>query len=218
MRSTCRLFLAAILFIVAAGIASAQDASAAPPPAAPDVVKPVDPLPPIPIAGPNTFPVEPGITVDPSALTVEPIAAAPVEAPVAPVAEKPVAATIPRVTKKTAKKHAVQVNESVVPAAPATNPAVVEKTELPPAAAPIAAPLESLAPPAPAANTAAVDPVEATKSQPRTGMGSWILGGIVVAALFGMITLIRRRKSRSRTSIPDFTGAQELKPVLAQRQ
>ena len=42
MRSTSRLFLAAILFIVAAGIASAQDASAAPPPAAPDAAPPTE--------------------------------------------------------------------------------------------------------------------------------------------------------------------------------
>ena len=215
MRSTCRLFLAAILFITAAGIASAQDASAAPPPA-PDVAKPVDQLQPIPFAGANAFPVEPGITVDPSVLPVVPVAAAPVEAPVAPAAERPVAAAIPRVTKKTAKRPAVHVSESFLLSAPAINPATVQTTELPPAAAPIA-PLKSIEPPPAAASTVAVDPLEATKSQPRTGMGTWFLAGIVVAALFGMITLLRRRKSRSQASIPDFTGAQDLKPVLASR-
>ena len=196
MRSTSRLFLASILFIVAAGIASAQDASAAPPPAAPDVVNPVDQLQPIPFAGPNTIPVEPGVTVDPSVLpvepVVEPVAAAPVEAP---VAEKPVATTVTRVTKKTARKPAVQASAPVKPAAPAINPAVVETAELPPAPAPIAAPLKSIEPPPAAANTTAVDPLEATKSQPKMGIGGWFLAGIVVVALFGMITLIRRRKS-----------------------
>ena len=39
------------------------------------------------------------------------------------------------------------------------------------------------------------------------GIGSWFLAGIVVAALFGIITLIRRRKSKSQASIPDFTAA-----------
>lgn len=218
MRSTSRLFLAAILFIVAAGIASAQDASAAPPPAAPDAVKPVDELQPIPFAGPNTIPVEPGLTVDPSVMAVEPVVAEPIAAaPVeAPVAEKPVATTVTRVTKKTSRKP-VQASEPIKPAAPAVVPAVVETADLPAAPAPIAPPLKSIEPPPAAANTTAVDPLEATKSQTRMGIGGWFLAGIVIVALFGMISLIRRRKSRSRASIPDFTGAQELKPVLAQR-
>src|ERR1700674_201870 len=104
MRSTFRLFMAAILFTAVAGVVSAQDASAAPPPAAPDVVKPVDQLPPIPIAAPNAPAVEPALTVDQSALTVEPTAR-PAGEP--PAAEKPVTTTVKRVTtKKTAKKPA----------------------------------------------------------------------------------------------------------------
>ena len=77
MRSTCRLFLAAVLFIVAAGVARAQD-SAAPPPVAPEaVVAPVPvpdaQLPAIPIVDPNAPAVEPARTIDQSALAVEPV-------------------------------------------------------------------------------------------------------------------------------------------------
>jgi len=221
MRSTSRLFLAAILFIVAAGIASAQDASAAPPPAAPDAVQPVDQLKQIPVAEPSTLPVEPALTVDPSAVAVEPIVAAPVvaapvEAPV-PVADQPAAVTVKSATKRTAHKSAVHPSEAVKPAAPATVPAALETAQAPPAAAPIAAPLPSIAPPPAAASIVPVDPLATTKPQTRMGVGSWFLAGIVVVALFGIITLVRRRKTRMRASIPDFTGAQDLKPVLAER-
>jgi len=221
MRSTSRLFLAAILFIVAAGIASAQDASAAPPPAAPDAVQaqpqPVVELQQIPVTGPGTLPVEPALTVDPSAVAVEPIVAAPVAAaPVAPVVEPPAATAVKSATKRTAHKPAVHPSESVKPAAPALLPAV-ETAQVPPAAAPIAAPLASVAPAPPAASIVVVDPLATTKPQTRMGVGSWFLAGIVVVALFGIITLVRRRKTRMRASIPDFTGAQDLKPVLAER-
>jgi len=213
------LFLAAILFIVAAGVASAQDASAAPPPAAPDTVQPVDQLKQIPVAEPSTLPVEPALTVDPSAVAVEPIVAAPVAAaPVeASVVEQPAAVTVKSATKRTAHKPAVHPSESVKPAAPAAVPAELETAQAPPAAAPIAAPLPSIAPPPAAASVVAVDPLATTKPQTRMGVGSWFLAGIVVVALFGIITLVRRRKTRMRASIPDFTGAQDLKPVLAQR-
>ena len=121
MRSTSRLFLSAILFIVAAGIASAQNASAAPPPAAPA------------------------------------------------------------------------------------------------AAAPIAPPLARIAPPPAAASIMVVDPLATTKSQTRMGPGSWFFNGMVVVAMFGIMTMVRRRRLRSPTSIRDFTGAHDLKPVLVQR-
>ena len=218
MRSTSRLFLAAILFIVAAGIASAQDASAAPPPAAPDTVQPVDQLKQIPVAEPSTLPVEPALTVDPSAVAVEPIVAAPVAAPLdvpapAPVVEQPAAVTVKSATKRTAHKPAVHPSQSVKPAAPATVPAAVETAQAPP----VGAPLASVAPAPPAASIVVVDPLATTKPQTRMGMGSWFLAGMVVVALFGIITLVRRRKTRMRASIPDFTGAQDLKPVLVQR-
>jgi hypothetical protein len=219
MRTTSRLFLAAILFIVAAGIASAQDATAAPPSAAPDVVKPVDQLQPIPFAGTNTAPPEPALTVDPSAVAIEPLVVAPVAAAQveAPAAGQPVTATVQSVTKRTARKPVVHPSESVKPAAPAIVPAVVETAQAPPApaAAPIAPPLGRIASPPAAAS--AVDPLSTTRPQARMGAGSWFLAGIVVVGLVGIITLIRRRKTRTRTSIPDFTAGQDLKPVLAQR-
>ena len=74
MGTTLRLFMAAILFTVGAAVVSAQDASGAPPPAAPDAVKPVDPLQPIPFAEPGKPAVEqPALTIDPSAVAVEPV-------------------------------------------------------------------------------------------------------------------------------------------------
>ena len=216
MRSTFRLSLAVILLIAAAGIARAQD-SAAPPPAPPDsAVAPVAQLPVIPFAGPEPA-VEPALTVDPSALGVEPVVSAPLDAPAEEVVEKPAAAAVPRLTKKTARKPAVHASESLEPAKPAVNPAVIETTELAPAAAPIAAPAKSVAPPPAAANTVAVDPVEKSESPARMGVGSWFLAGVVVVALFGMITLLRRRNARRETAIPDFTAGQDLKPVLAER-
>ena len=213
MRSTSRLFLAAILSIVAAGFALAQDAGAVPPPSGSDTVQSVDQLPPIPVA-PSAVPVEPALTVDPSAIAIEPIAAEPVEAM---VVGQPAVATVHNATKKTARKPAVHAIESVQPAAPATVPAVIETAKIPPAAPPIAAPLASIAPAPAAASVVAVDPLATTTPQPRTGMGSWFLGGIGVVALFSVLTLVRRRKALSRSSIPDFTGAQDLKPVLAER-
>jgi len=218
MRSTFRLSLAVVLLIAAAGIARAQD-SAAPPPAPPDsavAAAPVSELPAIPFAGPEPA-VEPALTVNPSALAVEPVVSAPLDAPAEEVVEKPAAAAVPRLTKKTARKPAVHASESLEPAKPAVNPAAIETTELPPAAAPIAAPAKSVAPPPAAANTVAVDPVEKSESPARMGVGSWFLAGVVVVALFGMITLLRRRNARRETAIPDFTAGQDLKPVLAER-
>ena len=213
MRSTSRLFLAAILSIVAAGFALAQDASTAPPPSAPDTVQPLDQLQPIPVAGPSAIPAEPALIVEPSAIAVEPIVAAPVEAM---VVGQPAVATVHNATKKTAHKPAVHPSQSVEPAAPATVPAA-ETAQVPPVAGPIAAPRSSIAPALPAASIVPVDPLATTKSQARMGIGGWFLAGIVIVALFGIITMLRRRKTRTETSVPDFTGAQELKPVLAQR-
>jgi len=223
MRSTFRLSMAAVLLIAAAGIARAQDASAAPPPAAPDVVKPIGELQPIPFAG-SAPAVEPALTIDQSAIAVEPVVPA-VEVAEPPAAEKPakseVTTTTKRVTKKTvrkpAEKPAVEVSMPAKPAAAAAAVSAVDMTANPPPPSAPAnpAPAKSIQPLPPAANPAAVDPIEATKSQARMGTGSWFLAGIVVVALFGMITLLRRRKARRQTSIPDFTGAQALKPVLA---
>jgi cytoskeletal protein RodZ len=208
MRSTFRLFMAAILFTAVAGVVSAQDASAAPPPTAPDVVKPVDQLPPIPIAEPVAPAIEPAQTIDQSALAVEPVAPATVEPP---AAEKPVTTTVKRVaTKKTAKKPAenpaIPASEAVKAAPAAASTAVDTTANMPPPnAAANTAPLKSIAPPPPPANPVAV---EETKSQTTMGLGGWLLAGIAVAALFGIITLIRRRRTQRRTSIVD------LSPVL----
>jgi outer membrane biosynthesis protein TonB len=219
MRPTIRLFMAAILFTAVAGVASAQDASAAPPPPAPDVAQPVAELPTIPFAEPNPPAVEPALTLGQDALTVEPAPPATVD-PL--VAEKPVTTTTKRVTtKKTARKPAakaeIQVSESLQVTAPAasTAPADTAANPPPPNAAASTAPLKSIAPPQPAADTVAV---EETKFQTTMGIGGWLLAGIAVAALAGIITLLRRRQTKRRTSIVDFTTVSpKLKPALAPR-
>ena len=213
MRSTIRLFMAAILFIAAAGLVSAQDPAPAPP--APDVAKPAE-LPPLPIAEPNAPavapaptadqtapPVEPALTLGPDALAVETAAPATVEQP---QAEKPVATTTKRVTKKTATKPAakpeIQSAESYKEAAPAAGTAAADTTaSLPPPQAP-APSLKSIAPAPAAANTVAV---EESKSQTTMGIGGWLLAGIAVAGLAVIIAKIRSRRTKKRTSIVDFT-------------
>ena len=221
MRSTVRLFMAAILFIAAAGLVSAQDPAPAPP--APDVAKPAE-LPPLPIADPNAQavapaptadqtapPVEPALTLGPSALAVETAAPATVDAP---QAEKPVATTTRRVTKKTATKpvvkHEIQTSESFKEAAPAAGTAGADTTtSLPPPQAP-AASLKSIAPAA--ANTVAV---EESKSQTAMGLGGWLLAGMAIAGLAVIISRIRSRRTKKRTSIVDFTTVSpDLKPGM----
>ena len=205
MRSTCRLFMAAILLTMAAGVASAQDASAAPPPSAPDVANPVAQLPPIPIAEPNAPAVQPALTVDQSALTIEPVAPPALDPP---AAEKLLTTAGKRVTKKTAKKPAekpaIQVSESVQVGPTAASTAAVDTTAniSPPDAAAKAAPPKSIAPPAPSVQAAAVEGrTEETKSKTTMGIGGWLLALIAVAALVGVITMLRRRKARRRISI-----------------
>jgi hypothetical protein len=220
MRSTIRLFMAAILFIAAAGLVSAQDPAPAPP--APDVAKPAE-LPPLPIADPNAQAVapaptadqaaplgEPALTLGPTALTVETAAPATVDQP---PAEKPVATTARRVTKKTATKPAAKPEiqaETFKDAAPAAGTTAAGTTaSLPPPKAP-ATSLKSIAPAA--ANTVAV---EESKSQTTMGLGGWLLAGIAVAGLAVVISKIRSRRTKKRTSIVDFTTVSpELKPAV----
>ena len=173
------------------------------------------------LAEPSAPAVAPALTVDQRALTVEPVAPATVEPP---AAEKPVATTVKRVTtkktaKKPAEKPATEVSESLKVAAPVASAAAVDVPANPPpsdAAANAVAP-KSIAPPPAAAKAPAAEnlPVE-TKT--TMGIGGWLLAGIVVAALFGGITLIRRRKTRSRTSIVEGANLTlDLEPVPVPR-
>jgi hypothetical protein len=213
--------MAAILLTAVAGIARAQDASAEPPPAAPDVAKPAE-LPPIPLAPV----VEPALTADQSAPTVEPVVPATVE----PTAvEKPVPTTVKYVvkkktTKKPAEKPAIEVSKSLKPeaaAAAAASTATVDTTANtpPPNAAASTGPLESIAPPAPAAKTVAVETrTEESKPPIKIGMGGWFYLGIVVVAMVGIVALTRRRRTHGRTSIVDLTTlSPDLKPSSVSR-
>jgi hypothetical protein len=130
-----------------------------------------------------------------------------------PGAEKPVTTT-KRVAKKTATKPVakpeIQTTEAFKKAAPAAGTAAADTTaSLPPPQAP-AASLKSIAPAA--ANTVAV---EESKSQTTMGIGGWLLAGMAVAGLAGIITMVRRRKTKKRSSIVDFTTVSpELKPAV----
>jgi outer membrane biosynthesis protein TonB len=224
MRSTSRLFMAAVLFIVAAGVARAQD-SAAPPPVAPEAVVAPAPLPAIPIVDPNAPAVEPALTIDHSALAVEPVAVPAVEPPAAVVEKPEVTTTTRRVTKKTVKKPAekpaIEVSEVAKPAAATASVAAVDTSANPPPpnAAASSEPAKSVVPPPPAAAPVAVETqTEETASGRKMGVGGWLLAGLGVATLFALITLYRRRRSTKKTSIPDFTASQDLKSVLAERQ
>jgi outer membrane biosynthesis protein TonB len=228
MRSTIRLFMAAILFTALAGVVSAQDP--APPPPAPDVAEPVVLLP-LPIAEPNPTAVEPAITADPNAppvepaltlgqttLTVEPVSPATAEAPAVEVEKPVVTTTTKRVTKKTATKPAavpeVQMNESLKESAPSASTAPADTTANPPA--PPAASIEPLKSIAPVPPSVALNSTsEETKSVNRMGIGGWLMAGVVIAGLFAGITLFRRRRTLKRKSIVDFTTeGKDLKPFL----
>jgi hypothetical protein len=50
------------------------------------------------------------------------------------------------------------------------------------------------------------------------GIGGWFLAGIALVALAGIISMIRRRKTKTETAIVDFTTiSPELKPTVAPR-
>jgi hypothetical protein len=224
MRSTCRLFLAAILLVLAARVAPAQVTSTAPPASAPqvdalrpipfaisnasDVVSParVGELRPIPFAQPNSPAASPALTVDPSALAIE---------PVVPATAEPAAATSKPPTKKTkklAKKPTVTVSESFQSGAPiAVAAAAVDITASTPP--PPGAGVE----PAVVADSSSATRPETTE---RITIGGWMLYGVLVALLFGFVTLIRRRLTLRSTALPrvDFTAPiPKLKPALAPR-
>ena len=216
MRSAIRLFMASILFTVAAGYAGAQEASEPPPPA-PEVGVPVPELPPIPLASfvqdPNAPAVDPALTIDPSVLAVAPAAVAVVQAP--EPAMVVLTTTARRVARNTAKQP-VKKGEK-----PVAQPAI-EATESygpkpMPAEAGVAAlgtaPAQSIAPP-PAAKSVIVEtPVEKTASPASMGIGGWILAGMVLAAMFGVMTLLRRRM-QSKNAVVEFPQF-ELKPLPA---
>lgn len=234
MRSAFRLFMAAMLLTVAAGFASAQEASAPPPPPAPDVAAPVAVLPELPVTAtapvpdPNLLAVDPAVTIDPSALAVAPAAVAIVQ----PEPEKAVVTTTTtHVTKKTAKKPAdVPVAKPAVvaaqaieplpaPAAAATAPAASSALEsLPPAnASASTVPAKSQAPPPAALKSVIVEtPAEGTRAS--MGLGGWLLAGVVVAAMVGIITLLRRRRTVRKTSIMGLAASSpDLIPVPVSR-
>jgi hypothetical protein len=54
--------------------------------------------------------------------------------------------------------------------------------------------------------------------QNSMGMGAWFIAGIALVLLAGIISMIRRRKTKTETAIVDFTTiSPELKPTVAPR-
>ena len=220
MRSTCRSFMAVILFSVAAGasFSLAQEANPAPPPQAPPAVQPAGELPQIPVAKPEAAPAAPA--TDPAAQIVAP---SPSLAVVKPAATSKTVTTTgkhaaikPR--SQPVEKPVVDVTAAAQTASPAANLAAVAPPANPPPAdaAPIAA-----SKPAPALKPAG-DPVSPEAKSDRTmGLGGWVLFGIGIVALFAGITFVRRRRATVRhRSITDFsptTAEVKLQPALARR-
>lgn len=234
MRTTCRLFLAALLVMAVAGAVSAQDGGAAPPSTAPEpVVTPVPALPPIPAAQSGAPAVEPAVPVSPDAVVppeppADPSSAPAVEPAVVPAVNPPAPEKLPdgvvttrRVrTKKTVKKvvemPASKEAESTETAAAVVSTAAADSPGNAPPPPGVAASTVPIAPPpAPAAEASGVVNAEAAPSPREMGTGGWILFALVVVALFGIITLIRNRRPRSRTSIVDHeTPSPEMQPAL----
>ncbi len=225
MRFRSLSFLAVILLTAAAGAALGQEAGAVPPP--PSVVKPAAELPPIPFAQPPAPVVEPALTENQPA----PAVAAPASAaPAPPTAENPAAATGKRAAKssarKTAAKPLVRVSqsfESVAPAAGVTADASANAP--PPVAAPSTAPVQAVAASKPDANVVVLNSrSDVTGTQRTMGVGGWLVVGLGVVLLFGVITVVRRRRSRAerQPSIIDFgnvsSQSSQAVPALAQRR
>ena len=195
MGSRSRSFLAAILLTAAAGFAAAQQAqqaqqaNAPPPPLAPDAAVPASELPQLPVVGapPVADPNAPA--VDP-AFTIDPsVFSVPTAA-----APKSAAMSIAMPAAGSAES-----TESFDPA-PASVPSGTVVTSQ----------LEGLIP-----DTAAVK----TGNGASTTMlvGEWMLAGVLIAALFGIITLLRRREF-DRRPIANFTPlSPKLKPAPATR-
>ena len=228
MRSAFRLLMASFVLTVAAGFAGAQEPSEQAPLPAPDAVVPVAELPPIPSAAavqdPDAPAVDPALTlsIDPSALAVAPAAVAIVQAPPEP-ANVVVTTTTRRVASNTAKQP---VEKPVTK--PQMEPAEASNS-VPPRTVPASANvLETLAPPVAGASTAPAavppaaksviveTPTEGTEFQTSMGIGGWLLAGIVVAAMVGLITFLRRRWMQKKITIPQFPDF-ELKPVPVRR-
>ncbi len=171
MRSTVRLFLAALALISTTAFARAQD-SAAPVPVSLDAfgtpVSALSELPAIPFADGRASVREPALTIDPSAVTIEPIA------PSAPANGEPSAAD-----QSPAHKFSIEVTQSFEHAAGAASLASLSTVADP-------------APPNAAAHSAQVKSLEAEVPN-KTGTGGWIFLGLVVVALFTSITRYRRR-------------------------
>jgi len=208
-----------ILFTVAAGVSFSLGQEPNPaPPQAPPAVQPAGELPQIPVVKPEAAPA--ASATDPFAQTVVP---APALAEVKPAATSKTVTTAGKHAakkpySKPVEKPVVDVTAAAQTAAPAASPAAVEPPANPP---PADAARIAASKPAPALKPAG-DPVSPEAKSDRTmGLGGWVLFGIVVVALFGGITLVRRRRATVRhRSITDFsptTAELELQPALARR-
>jgi hypothetical protein len=188
MRSMPRLFMAAVALISTTAFVHAQESAAPVPGHALDAFgtpgTAPSALPAIPFADGRTSGLEPALTIDPSAMIINPVA------PRAPAKAETSAAEKPRLlepgkpmTGKTAletpQKSSGEFSASFEAFAGAVSMAIVE-----PAANP--------APSNEVAKTAQVKSLE-TEFPNKTGTGGWILVGLVVVGLFTSIARYRSR-------------------------
>jgi hypothetical protein len=68
------------------------------------------------------------------------------------------------------------------------------------------------------AQTAGGPPPAGNITSAEMGIGGWFIAGIALVALAGIISMIRRRKTKTETSIVDFTAiSPELKAPVTPR-
>lgn len=221
MRFTFRVLLATAILAATAGVAAGQNTSSTQQPALPPLpaTTPIPAIPPPPADQPS----------NPStARTVEPNDAsapqtAPAVEPNAPAAQTATgrktrlqsraAARKMKTTKKPVESAPSEQTE-LKQAAPAAAGAAAVDTTGNTGGTPPSGTVESAAPSAPAVNPAPapeIAPVETQVQRTETGkrgaVGPWIVGGLVVLGLIGVVALTMRRRSEKRLSIFDRGGS-----------
>ena len=206
MRSTSRLFMAALALVSSAVFVRAQDSAAPAPPPPSAQSAPLDAsgtppseLPAIPFADGRTS-AQPALKIDEAAVTVEQLV------PPAPAKAEPAAAV-----QNPAQLPSVEVSTSFKSADTAANPPS-------PSTAANTAQAKGVEPLPLSARPAAVETrTGETESPVKTGTGGWIVLGLVAVALFASITRFSRRipKLRPIKQVANLTLDPEPVPVPA---
>ncbi len=233
MRSSSRLFMAAILLTVAAGFASAQESSEPPPPPAPDVAVPVVPvveLPPIPCGGPRPGPQRTGRRPRAHAHHRSERSCRRARrggdrraARAGEASGHDDHARDEEDSEEARRNPEIEAREPFGPLPAAAAPVAAAPSKLdsltPADAAASTVPAKSIAPAPAAVDSAIVETLpESTEPQTSLGIGGWLLAGIAVVAMVGLITWFRRRRTQRKISIVEFPQfSPELKPLPVSR-